>query len=65
MKKITNDDHYETKPIRTMLPKRSVYVKNYDGKSKWMSFLIKDDELLKKYNHIWNKVSNCVKKELD
>ena len=48
-----------------MLPKRSVYVKNYDGKSKWMSFLIKNDELLKKYNHIWNKVSNCVKKELD
>ena len=64
MKKITNNDDYEIKPIRIMLPKRSTYVKNYDGKYKWMSFLIKYDELLKKYNHVWNKVSNCIKKNL-
>ena len=30
-----------------------------------MYFLIEDDELLKKYNGIWNKVSNSIKKELD
>ena len=30
-----------------------------------MSFLIKDDNLLKKYNDIWNKVINSIKKELD
>ena len=29
-----------------------------------MSFLIKDDELLKKYNEIWEKVKNSIKKEL-
>ena len=28
-------------------------------------FLIKYDELLKKYNHVWNKVSNCIQKKLD
>ena len=28
----------------------------------FMSFLIKDDELLKKLNKIWDKVNNSVKK---
>ena len=46
-----------------MVPKTSTYVKSYDGKNKWMNFLIKDDELLKKYNDTWNKVSNSIKKE--
>ena len=40
-----------------MLPKLSAYVKGYDGQSKWMFFLVKDDDLLKKYNTIWDKVS--------
>ena len=26
-------------------------------------FLIEDDELLKKYNDIWNKASNSIEKE--
>ena len=26
---------------------------------------IEDNELLEKYNNIWNKVSNSIKKELD
>ena len=30
-----------------------------------MSFLIKDDELLEKYNEIWEKVKNNLKKEFD
>ena len=30
-----------------------------------MSFLIKDDELLEKYNEIWEKVKNIIKKEFD
>ena len=34
-------------------------------KLKWMYFLIEDDELLQKYNNVWSKVSNSVKKELD
>ena len=36
-----------------MLPKTSVYVKRYDGETKWMHFCIEDDELLEKYNRIW------------
>ena len=30
-----------------------------------MYFLIKNDELLKKYKDIWNKVSNSIPKELN
>ena len=30
-----------------------------------MSFLIKNDELLEKYNKIWEKVKNGIKKEFD
>ena len=47
-----------------MLPKSSAYVKRYDGQSKWMHFLIEDDDLLGKYNTIWDKVSNDTKKNL-
>ena len=30
-----------------------------------MYFLIEDDDLLKKYNTIWDKVSSDIKKEFD
>ena len=48
-----------------MLPKTIAYVKSYDGETKWINILIKDDELLKKYTDIWIKVSNCIKREHD
>ena len=47
-----------------MLPKTSTYVKSYDGKTKWMYFLIENDDLLKKYNTIWDKVSADIKRNL-
>ena len=28
-----------------------------DGQTKWMYFLIEDDDLLNKYNIVWNKIS--------
>ena len=40
-----------------MIPKTSPYVKSYDGQIKWMHFLIKDDDLLGKYDTISDKVS--------
>ena len=46
-----------------MPPKTSAYVKSYDGQTKWMYFLIEDDDLLEKYNTIWDKVSADIKKE--
>ena len=39
-----------------------VYLKCYDGQTKWMYFLIKDNDLLGKYNTIWNKVTTDIKK---
>ena len=33
--------------------------------TKCISFLIKDNELLEKYNEIWDKVSKVIKKEFD
>ena len=47
-----------------MLPKASAYVKIYDGQTKWMYFLIEDNDLLEKYNTIWDKVSADIKKNL-
>ena len=46
-----------------MLPKTSAYVENYDGQTKWMYFCIEGDELLEKYNTIWDNVSADIKKE--
>ena len=34
------DDDCKTKPFSIILPKMSTYVKSYDGKTKWMHFLI-------------------------
>ena len=47
------------------LSKMSAYVKKCDCESNEMYFSIEDDDLLKKYNKIWYKVSNNVKKEFD
>ena len=46
-----------------MLPKASPYVKSYDGKTKWMNFLIEGDDLLGKYNTIWGKFRADIKKK--
>ena len=43
-----------------MLPKTSIYVKSYDGQTKWMYVLIKVD----RYNTIWNKVIADMKENL-
>ena len=42
----------------------STFRKDFD-ETKYMSFLIKDDELLDKYNEIWEKVKSNLKKEFD
>ena len=62
---VGNIDDDKITPLTIMLPKTSAYVKSYDGGTKWMYFLIEDEELLKKHNDIWNRVSNNVKKEFD
>ena len=44
--------------------KLSAYRTNFD-ETKYMSFLMKDDELLEKYNEIWEKVKNSIKRKVD
>ena len=51
-------------PLCIFLPKMSAYRKDID-ETKYISFLIKDEEWLKKYNEIWEKVKNFIKKEFD
>ena len=34
-----------------------------DDKTKWMQFLIEDDDLFKKYSDIWNNISNIITKK--
>ena len=48
-----------------MLPNTRAYVKSFDGETKWMYFLTENDDLLEKYNAIWDKVSADIKKEFD
>ena len=43
------------KPLSLMLPKMGGYTKFFN-ETKYMSFLIKDDQLLEKYNKILDKV---------
>ena len=58
-------DNHKVKLLHIMLPKTSTYIKSYDGQTKWMYFLIEDDDLLEKYNIIWDKVSADIKREFD
>ena len=51
--------------LHVMLSKVSAYFKSYDGCTNWMHFLIEGDDLLKKYNAVWYKVSVDIKKEFD
>ena len=54
----------KVKPFSIMLPKTSAYVKSYDGQTKWMYCLTKDDDFLKRYNTIWDKLSADIEKDL-
>ena len=58
-------NNHKVKPLNIMFPKTSAYVKSYDGQTMWMYFLIENDDLLEKYNTVWDKVSADIKKEFD
>ena len=49
-------------PLHIIIPKTSAYVKIFDGQTNWMYVLIEYDDLLKKYNTIWDKVRADIKK---
>ena len=52
------------KKLDLYVSKISAYRRDFD-ETKCKSFLIKDDELLEKYNEIWEKVSNSIKRGFD
>ena len=56
------DYYYKIKPLAIIFLKMSSYVKIHYGEPNWINILIEVDELLKKKNDIWNKVSNNIKK---
>ena len=51
----------KVKQLNIMLPKTSAYVKIYDGQAKWMYLLIEFDDVIEKYNTIWDKASADIK----
>ena len=57
------NDH-KLKLLHIMLPKTRAYLKIYDVQTKWIYFSIKDDDLLEKYNTIWDKVTADIKKRI-
>ena len=58
-------NYNKVKPLNIKLPKTSAFVKSYNRQTKWMYFMIEDDELLEKYNNIWDKFSTDIKKSFD
>ena len=61
---VSYEDAKKIKPLCIFLSNMSAYRKNFD-ETKYISFSIKDNELLEKYNEVWEKVKNSLKKELD
>ena len=57
-------DAKKIRPLCICLPKMTAYRKDFD-EIKFMSLLIKDHELLQKYNDIWEKIKDSLKRELD
>ena len=48
------------RPLCIILPQRSGYIKYFDDGGKNMSFKIKDDNVLFRYNEIWNKIKKTL-----
>ena len=44
------------KPLRIILPQMIGYIKYFENGGKNMSFVIKDDDVLDKYNEVWDKI---------
>ena len=48
------------KPLCIILPQMSGYIKCFENGGKNMSFVIKDDGVLDKYNGIWNRIKKTL-----
>ena len=45
------------------LPQVNVYAKYFDENNKWMNLIVKDEEILEKYNKRWSKIKSFFKRE--
>ena len=48
------------KPLCIIWPQMSGYNKYFENGGKNMSFIIKDDDVLDKYNEIWDKIKEML-----
>ena len=48
------------KTLCIILPEMSGYIKYFENRGKNMSFMIKNDDVLDKYNEIWNKIKKTL-----
>ena len=48
------------KPLCIILPKVNAYTKYFENGGKNMSFVIKDDDVLDKYNRIWDEIKETL-----
>ena len=48
------------KPLCIILPQMTGYMKYFENRGKNISFVIKDDDVLEKYNAIWNKIKETL-----
>ena len=48
------------KPLCIVLPQMSGYIKYFENEGKNMSSMIKNDDVLDKYNKIWNKIKKTL-----
>ena len=48
------------KPLCIILPQMTGYIKYFENGGKNMSFVIKDDDVLDKYNEIWDKIKEIL-----
>ena len=52
------------KPLCIISPQMSRYIKYFKIGGKYMSFMIKNEDMLDKYNEIWDKIKNKLKIKL-
>ena len=49
-------------PLCIKLPQINGYTKYFDYNNRYINLLVHDTKLLKKYNEIWHKISNLLKR---
>ena len=59
-----DDDDDVIRPLSIILPQVIGYVKHFDS-NKTMFFKVSDNKLLKRYNKMWEKISNLLNIEFD